>query len=68
MGGQRLDGLAPEFSVEHPVECELRDWLAALRDEKGVTIPGEEGMATVALAEAAYRSASTGEIVEYTVR
>ncbi len=54
-----------EFSPEHPVQAELRGWLAALRGEAAIPIPGEEGMATVALAEAAYRSAETGSIVTY---
>jgi predicted dehydrogenase len=52
-----------EFSTEHPVETELRLWLSALRNQVPIAIPGEEGAATVALAEAAYRSAKTGQIV-----
>ena len=47
------------------MQAELRDWLAALRGEAAIPIPGEEGMATVALAEAAYRSAETGSVVAY---
>ena len=58
-----LEVLETEFSGEHPVETELRLWLSALRDEAPIAVPGEEGMATVALAEAAYRSAETGQIV-----
>jgi predicted dehydrogenase len=54
-----------EFSSEHPVEAELRGWLSALRDEKPIPIPGEEGLAAVALAEAAYRSADIDQIVTY---
>ncbi|MBN1582359.1 MAG: Gfo/Idh/MocA family oxidoreductase [Anaerolineae bacterium] len=53
------------FSPVHPVEAELSDWLAALRDEAPVAIPGEEGLATVALVVAAYRSAEMGQIVVY---
>jgi predicted dehydrogenase len=62
--GQKID-LSAEFSPEHPVQAELRGWLAALRGEAQIAIPGEEGMATVALAEAGYRSAQTGSIVAY---
>jgi predicted dehydrogenase len=65
MEGQRLESLGAEFSTEHPVQAELRGWMAALRDEAPVPIPGEEGLATVAVAEAAYRSAESGEIVRY---
>jgi predicted dehydrogenase len=66
-GGEALDVPDLEPSPEHPVEAELRDWLAALRGETPVPIPGEEGMASVALAEAAYRSAASGEVVAYEV-
>jgi myo-inositol 2-dehydrogenase/D-chiro-inositol 1-dehydrogenase len=58
-----LSPLLGAFSDAHPVEEELRDWLSALRGESEVTIPGTEGLATVALIEAAYRSAARGEIV-----
>ena len=64
-GGDLVEVPASEFSAEHPVEAELRDWLAALRGEAAVPIPGEEGMASVALVEAAYRSAASGRIVAY---
>jgi predicted dehydrogenase len=53
------------FSPEHPVEAELRGWLSALRDEAPIPIPGEEGLATVALVKAAYRSAESGRVVTY---
>jgi len=62
--GQKID-LSAEFTPEHPVQAELRDWMAVLRGESASPIPGEEGMATVALAEAAYRSAERGAIVAY---
>ena len=62
--GEKID-VSAEFSSEHPVQAELKDWLAALRGEAPVPIPGEEGLATVALAEAAYLSAETGSIVSY---
>jgi predicted dehydrogenase len=65
MEGQLVESLAGEFSTEHPVQAELRDWMAALRDEAPIPIPGEEGLATVALGEAAYRSATLGEVVQY---
>jgi predicted dehydrogenase len=61
--GKELETLRDEFTSEHPVQAELRDWMAALRDEAAVPIPGEEGLATVALAEAAYRSVETGQVV-----
>ncbi len=64
-GGEAIGVPEPGFSPEHPVEAELRAWLAALRGEAPVPIPGEEGMASVALAEAAYRSAASGEVVAY---
>ena len=63
--GQFIESLAGEFTTEHPVQAELRGWMAALRDESPILIPGEEGLATVALAEAAYRSAKIGEIIRY---
>jgi predicted dehydrogenase len=63
--GPSLDALKTEFSTHPPVQAELLDGLAALRGDATVPIPGEEGMATVALAEVAYRSASTAEIVPY---
>jgi predicted dehydrogenase len=62
-GGQAIEPVADEFCSEHPVEAELRGWLAALRDEGPVPIPGAEGMATVALGVAAYRSAETGQVI-----
>lgn len=65
--GDPIDVPEPGFSAVHPVEAELHDWLAALRGEVPVPIPGEEGMASVALAEAAYRSAASGEVVSYKV-
>ncbi|NLF03376.1 MAG: Gfo/Idh/MocA family oxidoreductase [Anaerolineales bacterium] len=64
-GGKPIEIDASEFSDERPVEAELRGWLAALRGDAPMPVPGEEGMATVALAEAAYRSAATGQIVAY---
>jgi predicted dehydrogenase len=63
--GNELDALRDELTSEHPVQAELRDWLGALRDDAPITIPGEEGLATVALAQAAYTSAETGQLVEY---
>jgi predicted dehydrogenase len=65
MEGQLVESLAGEFSTEHPVQAELCDWMAALRDEAPIPIPGEEGLATVALGEAAYRSATLGDVVQY---
>jgi predicted dehydrogenase len=66
MDGRSVESLHAEFCDLHPVQSELCDWMAALREEAPVPIPGEEGLATVALAEAAYRSAETGEIIPYT--
>jgi predicted dehydrogenase len=63
--GNELDALRDEFTTAHPVQAELRDWLAALRDDAPIPITGQEGMATVALAQAAYRSAESGQLVPY---
>ena len=67
MAGSPLCDVLQEglVAIEHPVQAELRGWMAALRDEAPIPIPGEEGLATVALAEAAYRSAETGQVVHY---
>jgi predicted dehydrogenase len=67
VGGDRIDLPETEFSPEHPVEAELRGWLAAIRDEAPVPIAGEEGLASVALAEAAYHAAATGQAVAYEI-
>ena len=61
MDGQPVDLSEHVFSPERPVECELRDWMAAVREERAIAIRGEEGMATVALALAAYRAAESGQ-------
>lgn len=66
-GGQEIETAAAEFSSEHPVEAELRAWLAALRDEAPVAIPGEEGMASVALAQTAYRAAESRQTERYEI-
>lgn len=59
--------LPPETFVDSsPVADELADWIAAIREECPVRIPGEEGLATVALIQAAYRSADSGQLVPYT--
>jgi len=63
--GAAVETAKNDFSLEHPVQAELRDWLAALRGERAVPIPGEEGLANVALVEAAYRSARSRQIVTY---
>lgn len=60
--GQPVDLSSHAFSQERPVECELRDWMAAIREGCAIAIPGEEGMATVALAQAIYRAAESGRI------
>ncbi len=60
-----MEAAKSEFCAENPVQEELRDWLAALRGERAVPIPGEEGLANVALVEAAYRSARSRQIVTY---
>lgn len=52
-----------EFSDQDPVQAELGEWLDALEGVRSIPIPGEEGLATVVLAEAAYRSADTGQVV-----
>ena len=66
--GNELDALRDEFTTQHPVQAALRDWLAALRDEAPIPIPGEEGLATVALAQAAYTSAETGKLISCDTR
>jgi predicted dehydrogenase len=62
--GRAVETLHEEFTAEHAVQAELRDWLSALRGEAPVPISGEQGLATVALAQAAYRSAKTGQPAE----
>jgi predicted dehydrogenase len=68
LGGEEIEIGEAELASEHPVEAELRGWLAALRGEGPVPIPGEEGMASVALARAAYRAAESGQVVLYEIR
>jgi predicted dehydrogenase len=65
--GEQIELPETTFSSEHPVEAELRGWFKALRREGPVPIPGEEGLASVALAQGAYRSAESGQIVSYTI-
>ena len=59
--------LEADFSPEDPVQAELRGWLAAMREETPVLIPGEEGMATVAVIEAARRSLREGQVALYEI-
>lgn len=66
-GRQEVSIAEDEFSTEHGVATEMRLWVTALRDGTAMPIPGEEGLATVALAEAAYRSAEMGVPVAYEV-
>jgi predicted dehydrogenase len=66
--GNALEALREEFTSEHPVQAELQDWLAALRDDIPIAIPGEEGLATVALAQAAYTASESGQIVRYSTQ
>jgi predicted dehydrogenase len=66
--GESLQAVHDEFSVDNPVQEELRDWLAAVRGERLVPIPGEEGLANVALVEAAYRSARLHQTVSYDIQ
>jgi len=47
---------------EPPVQHEMRLFLEAVRDGKPVPIPGEDGRANVAIAEAAHRSLETGQV------
>jgi predicted dehydrogenase len=65
--GNAIENLRKEFAPEHPVQAELRDWLSALRDEAPVAVPGQEGLATVALAQAAYTSAETGQVIRFSL-
>jgi len=50
------------FQTENAVQRQMRGWLEALLEGRAVPVPGEEGRETVRLAEAAYRSAETGEL------
>jgi predicted dehydrogenase len=62
-----LDLDADTFMDVSPVQRELADWLQSLRTGEPVPVPGEEGMRTVALIEAAYRSAETGDSVPFSL-
>ena len=63
--GAKVEAVQSEFSADNPVQQELQDWLAALRGERAVPVPGDEGLANVALVEAAYRSARLHQVVIY---
>lgn len=63
--GGEIESWEDEFGDEDPRQAELKDWLAACRGEKPVAIPGQEGLATIALAEAARRSVKSKQAVPY---
>jgi len=52
-----------DLELEHPVRREVREFIDAVRDDRPVTIPGEEGLRVVRVACAAVQSAGTGKIV-----
>lgn len=64
MGEQETVVDASTLEAEEPYHHELRLFVEALRDGRESPIPGREGRAVVEIAEAAYRSANTGEIVQ----
>jgi UDP-N-acetylglucosamine 3-dehydrogenase len=54
-----------ERSKVPPVTAELEAWIVAIRDDTAPPVPGKEGMATVAVAETACRSAESKNIEKY---
>lgn len=64
-------GAEPQYlemkDEEGGVHREVREFIEALVAGTPVTIPGEEGRNNVAVAEAAYRSAATGEVVKVSI-
>jgi UDP-N-acetylglucosamine 3-dehydrogenase len=54
-----------ERSQVNPITAELEAWITAIRDDTPAPVPGEEGMATIAITETAYRSAQTKKVEEY---
>lgn len=46
--------------LEAPVQREVHEWIDCIRLDKPPTIPGEEGMANIAIIDAAYLSAREG--------
>jgi len=52
-----------DLQVEQPIRQELRHFVEAVLSGKPVPISGEEGRHNVAVAEAAYQSARTGQSV-----
>lgn len=56
----RLDSL----DYEKPVRREIREFVDAIRNDTDVTIPGEEGLRVIRVADAARTSAKTGKTIE----
>ena len=56
--------LTQDVKVEDGVVREVREFVEAVLEDKPVTIPGEEGRANVEVAQAAYESARTGQLVK----
>jgi predicted dehydrogenase len=56
--------LTKEVQVEDGVVREVREFVESVLEDKPVTIPGEEGRAAVEVAQAAYESARTGQVVK----
>jgi len=57
---------ASAIQAERPVQREIREFVEAVTDGKPVTIPGEDGRRAIAMIEAAYKSAATGQVVTIT--
>jgi len=62
-GGEVKEEPTSESNVEPPVQREVREFVEAVREGKPVTIPGQDGRRAIAMIEAAYRSAASGEPV-----
>ena len=52
-----------ELELEHPVRREMREFVEAVRSDAAVTIPGEDGLRVVRVADAAYRSIAEGRVI-----
>jgi predicted dehydrogenase len=63
IGGEAREQATSEIKGEPSVQREVREFLEAVTEGKRVTIPGEHGRRAIAMIEAAYRSAASGEPV-----
>lgn len=62
-GGQLVEIPATDLDYPDPYEAELRSWVDSVVDGATPLFTGEDGRLAVAMAEAAYESASTGKPV-----